>query len=271
MRRSEIAIIGAGPAGVACAVQCRRLGAPPLLLDRTGRAGGLIENAHRVENYPGLEEPLPGPVFAERLRAHLARFDVSVENANIRRVVAGGGGFLLEGDGREILARAVVVATGTEPARLGVPGEEELEGVRLFYDVRTLLARLPSPGRVVVIGGGEAACDYALSLAGAGARVDLVTRGPELKARGRLEDLVRKSAAIRIQGAAVEPGPGLSRWAEADAILVAVGRRPGGLGFAPAPGLLVVGDARTGVLGQVGMAVGDGLMAAAAAVAFVEG
>jgi thioredoxin reductase (NADPH) len=241
------------------------------LLDRTGRAGGLIENAHRVENYPGLEEPVGGPVFAERIRAHLARFQIPVKKATIGRVAGGEGGFLISGEGCEILARAVVVAAGTEPARLGLPGEEQLEGVRLFYDVRTLLARLPSPTRVVVVGGGEAGCDYALSLADAGARVELVTRGSELKARGRLAGLVRASAAIQVHRSVVEPGAGLSPWAEADAILVAVGRRQGGLLFSPAPGLFVAGDARTGVLGQVGMAVGDGLSAAAAAVDFVEG
>jgi thioredoxin reductase (NADPH) len=270
MRRAEVAIVGAGPAGAACAVQCQRLGVPPLLLDRTGRAGGLIENAHCVENYPGLEEPVAGPVFAQRIRAHLARFEVPVERATVRRVVPHKEGLLLEGDGCEILARAVVVACGTEPVRLGVAEEEVLEGVRLFYDVCSLRARLASPRRVLVVGGGEAACDYALSLADAGTRVELVTRGPELKARGRLARRVRESAMICVHLCVAESPAGLSAWNEADAVLVAVGRRPGDLVPPSAPGVFVAGDARTGVLGQVGVAVGDGLAAAAMAVAFLE-
>ncbi|MCK4305944.1 MAG: FAD-dependent oxidoreductase, partial [Candidatus Eisenbacteria sp.] len=77
MRTERIAIIGAGPAGCAAAVQCKRLGISPLLVDRTGNAGGSIANAHLIENYPGLD-PLPGPEFAQRLAAHLARHGIPI-------------------------------------------------------------------------------------------------------------------------------------------------------------------------------------------------
>ena len=56
MRREQVVIIGAGPGGCSAAIQCKRLGLEPLVFDRSGRAGGLIENAYAVENYPGLEE-----------------------------------------------------------------------------------------------------------------------------------------------------------------------------------------------------------------------
>ena len=78
----DVVIVGAGPAGCAAAVQCRRLGQHPLLLDRTGRPGGLVAHAHSVENYPGLP-PTAGPRMVQLLAEHLERFDLRVEQREV--------------------------------------------------------------------------------------------------------------------------------------------------------------------------------------------
>ena len=296
MHRERVIVVGAGPAGVAAAVQCLRLGIAPRILDRSGDAGGLVENAFSVENYPGIEKPLCGPELAGRLRAHLVRFGLEVDRAEVTAIVKEEDDFIVAGDMGMMRARAVILASGTEPVRLGMSNARECEGRVVFYDVRSLLRRYPNPREVVVIGGGEAACDYALSLSAAGARVTMAVRSNRLKARGRLADAVRRSSAVRVALETVCESIGISPPAvrlrgaaegteesKIDAVLVAVGRRStaaallGSMGAAaPAaeddlfPGLFVAGDARHGALGQAGMAVGDGISAATAAVSFLE-
>lgn len=298
MRQEQVIIVGAGPAGTAAAVQCQRLGVTPLLLDRAGTAGGLAENAYCIENYPGMPKPLSGPQFAESLRAHLARFDLTVGMVEVAGIMGNGRRFSVKHADGEFFARAVIIASGTEPHRLDLAGENELEGVRLFYEVRSLLRCHAKPRDVVIVGGGEAACDYALTLGAVGATVHLVVRSDRLRARGNLACAVQRAPAIRIShGTRCEritasspftvrlrdSATGRLMELSSDALLVAVGRRstaprlldPLGVPMADCvagsiPGLFVAGDASMGSLGQIGMAVGDGIRAAAAAAAFLE-
>jgi thioredoxin reductase (NADPH) len=299
MRGERIVVVGAGPAGCAAAVQSRRLGAPVLLLDRAGRAGGLVANGFLVENYPGLEAPLPGPAFAARLAAHLDRFDVPVRRGAVEAVEPEGDGWLVRTGRERLRAGAVILATGTAPRDWPVARRGELRG-RLFAEVRALLAAVSAPRRVLVVGGGEAAFDYALSLARAGARVDVLVRGVAPRVRGRLAELAGREPGIRVElatrvtaltgsaeGVTAELAtPGGTGRRRADAVLAAVGRErslpalPAGLAGAapaslePAPGIYLCGDARCGGVGQAGIAVGDGLaaaMAAAGAVAAAGG
>jgi len=198
-------------------------------------------------------------------------------------------------DAAERLAAAVILAVGTAPRPWSVPGAEELRGSAVFDDPRELLARRTGAGGVLVVGGGEAAFDYALSLARAGAEVSILVRGDAPRVTGRLRDLAQADPRIEVETgvvvagleaaprgvtAVLETARGVERRA-ADAVLTAVGRvgalegllqapghDPGGV--ERAPGLFVCGDARLGALGQAGIAVGDGLAAATAAVARVR-
>ncbi len=297
IRTADIAIVGAGPAGCAAAVQCRRRGVTPLLLDRTGEPGGLIVNAWRIENYPGLE-PVDGPAFAAGLAEHLTRFDLSITPAEVTRIDVGDDGFILHFLDDAIAARAVIAATGTRAVRLDLPGAVDLEGTELFYEVVELMRARPRPGRIVVIGGGEAALDYSLSLAGRGVAVTLLIRGSGYRACRRLIEAVQAEPRIetlfgiaprelRADGEAVvvavtDTSTGGSVPVRGDGVVAAIGREPTiaellpglDLGTAPGmmtavPGLYVAGDARLGSLGQAGIAVGDGLAAARGAVGWI--
>jgi len=291
MPDEQVVIVGAGPAGVAAAVQCLRLGIRPLLLDRLGTPGGLVANAFCVENYPGLE-PLPGSLLAARLAAHLERFGLGVVPATVHAIRRATGGYALDTDRGLVTTRAVIVAAGTVPRRLQIPGASEAEAIRLFYEVRDLLASPLSAerGGIVVIGGGEAALDYSLSLARAGYMVSVLVRGQRFRAQGRLVARVRATPGIAVRlgvepiemlpvagGIAVKTNDDASGPVCGLAVLAAVGRvsavssiladlRVDGNRGAPVSsdlrGLFVVGDARRGAVGQVGIAVGDGLTAA---------
>jgi thioredoxin reductase (NADPH) len=294
----SIAVIGAGPAGVAAAVQCKRLGGNPWLVDSQGEAGGLVANAFCVENYPGVG-PTAGPDFAGLLREHLNRFDVPVNRGTVERVVSIDGEFELTGDFGSVRADAVIAATGTIARRIDIPDAHEAEGRHLFYEVHDFILSGSKndlkDSQVAVIGGGEAALDYSLSLARAGAQVTVLVRGGCLKADGRLVEHVSASSSVEIVYKAVPIGiseeedsiradfdkAGTKISLSVCGVFVAIGRYPAlgdvfaGLDVEPqgtvstrTPGLLVIGDARSGSLGQVGMAVGGGLDAAMAAISW---
>jgi thioredoxin reductase (NADPH) len=283
---------------VAAAVQCKRLGIAPLLLDREGVAGGLVANGFSVENYPGLE-PMPGKELVKLLQAHLKRFDLDVEKGTVQRISKENGAFAIEGDFGTTRSRAVIVAVGTSPKELPIPVGSELAMTHLFYEVRQVLDKDPMQNmkRVLVIGGGEAALDYSLSLASRGIEARLLVRGEDFRAKGRLVRLVKHSPLVKVDFSATprrlrKTPPGVELEFSTpdgmgthigDAVIVAIGRTSkardlfSGLDVMGAetvstevpgevPGLFIAGDARWGSLGQVGMAVGDGLRAAIAAV-----
>lgn len=291
--RERVVIVGAGPAGVAAAVQCRRLGVKPCLFDATGEAGGLVTNAFCVENLPGLA-PCEGHVLAARLREDLERFGILVRGETVVRVNRVQDDLVVSTTGGDVVADAVILAVGTRPVRPQVPGMDQSRQ-RLFFEVRTLLNFLPYPSSVIVLGGGEAALDYALSLAQAGAAVTVVVRGEAPRACERLRDAVAAVPAIRIlpRTLAIEyeeneaevslstESGGTRLRLSADCLLIAVGRVSrardlldtglrtawsGALEPFPGVSLFIAGDARHGGLGQVAMALGDGVAAARLAV-----
>jgi thioredoxin reductase (NADPH) len=270
----RIVIIGAGPAGCAAAVQCKRLGVEPRLLDRTGRAGGLIANAHRVENYPGLE-PSDGPTFVARLQAHIARFGIEVVSGTVTGLEASPRRFVVRDSSGTLTPASVILAVGTTPLPLEIPGARDLRDDLLFYEVRDVLTAHRTPRHVLVIGGGEAALDYALTLARAGARVTILVRGDGVQVCRPLVEGVSREPAIRVlsrrETVSLKPAvAAIGRRSAASSLLRDVACDARGHAVTLRGGLYLAGDARSGTLGQVGMAVGDGLAAAAAAVNYVR-
>jgi thioredoxin reductase (NADPH) len=295
---ADIVVVGAGPAGCAAAVQCKRLGIDPLLINRTRAVGGLVTNACLIENYPGVA-PLAGRDFIRLLGDHLARFDIAVDVREVTGLSRVDDGFALQSNSGPLRARAVILAAGTAPRTIDIPGAGALADSGLFYEVQALMSAvdLATAGRVFVVGSGEAALDYALTLVGQGVQVTVLVRGRALKATGRLVDSAQANPGIKLSFG-VEPQAvrqteqGLEIDIERDgsfftavgsAVLVAIGRRStapellsgldadlSGAVSTGIQGLFVAGDARSGRLGQVGTAVGDGLAAAMAAAEWVN-
>jgi thioredoxin reductase (NADPH) len=282
---ASVAVIGAGPAGIAASVQLCRLGIGVVVIER-GRVGGLLREAQCVENFPGVPGGAPGRVLAARLRRQLASSGAALEAAEALRLSYHGGRFEIVTGKRRLAAERVILACGTTPLPPAPPLDcGELAG-RVFTGVLPLLRTRGQT--IAVVGGGDAAFDYALSLA-ARHEVHVLVRTPGPRALPLLVERCRRHPAISIHApcrlAGVEAGRGkaplILRVVEArggatlacDRVLSAIGRRPA-LGLldeallAAAPGLaalkrlFVVGDAANGRLRQAAIAAADGLRAA---------
>lgn len=280
---SDVTVVGAGPAGCGAAVQSLRLGLEVTLLDSTGRAGGLVEEARLIENYPGLPEPVPGHQFADRLREWIKAAGISLRRFHVDSVAREDHLFAVMGDGGMLLSRSVIIASGTVPDSFSIP----VRGGAVIHRSIIELKDAP-PERAVIIGGGEAALDYALNLLDRGSRVTVMVRGSRLKASGRLreEALSREGmtflyntspvSASSSQGVVhlVVQTEGEQISIDTDALIAAVGRRPRlpvlRMGCRHAPGrvhtsvegLFIAGDASLGTLGQSSIAAGQGVRAA---------
>ena len=287
----ETVIIGAGPAGCAAAVQCRRLGLDVRLLDTTGRAGGLIREARLIENYPGLEA-VPGSEFAERLCSHLSRFGITVLDYRVDSIVRINNGFEIRSNQGVLTSGSVIVATGTVPVDYSIPGNASSRLLRSILDIPA-----PVPFNTIVIGGGEAALDYAMNLEEKGSNVDVLVRNSCLRAAGKLKDEVETRGGVRILyntepiSIIISGSDLLVRYISdgnhgehlVGAVLAATGRKPqlpvmpdelkheSGRVRTTIPGLYIVGDASLGSLGQAAIAAGHGLLAAGFACDFMNG
>jgi thioredoxin reductase len=263
---------------VAAAIQLKRSGVPVMLFEK-GAVGGLLHNANLVENYPGIPGGLPGPSFCRRLEQHLESAGVVPVRDEVTSIEAG---FVLKtGSKGTVQARAVIVATGTVPTRGILEEEASLLGKRIFFEVWDVLCSAKGR-RAAILGGGDAAYDYALNLASKGYTVRVLQRGPA-RCLPLLEERARDHDAITIvhgvNGIALrneEKMLGIELEGErldVDFLLVACGRSPADrlLPETNPPGLFTGGDLVRGSLRQAGIAVGDGLAAAMKAARYVKG
>lgn len=174
----DIAIIGAGPAGLTAAMYAARQGLTTAVI--AGSIGGQIMWAREVENFIGWQ-PLSGAELIERFREHVSRFDVDCFEGNLVNALVpiGDGAFeLYSREGMTLKASAVIIATGKAPTRLAIPGEAELTGKGVSY-CATCDAAFFAGKPVAVIGPGESAADAALQLTALGAGpVTLVNNTP---------------------------------------------------------------------------------------------
>lgn len=283
-REINTCIVGAGPAGITAAIQLKRCGIPFVLLERK-KVGGLLRNANLVENYPGFPEGISGPALVARFRRQMERLGVEVSHDEAVETGVGGEGFLLRTSGSEnLIARNLVIATGTRPGKVDIPGMGGKMFDRIFHEV----ADLPDicDKEVVIIGGGDAAFDYALNLAGKN-RVTILNRGGRTKCLPLLFKRAKESPGIRYLPdvsvsfiASSQDGlklradrQGQSTAVIADYLLFAVGRVPSaGLlsaelldsweGKIKIQGLYFIGDVARGITRQAAVAVGDGMACA---------
>jgi thioredoxin reductase (NADPH) len=265
----EVVIVGGGAAGLAAALWCRRLGHPALVVDSGHALGGQLHMVHgQMIDLPAME-PMNGLELARRLwrqfvehrgrwlRARLVHIESSRQGPCVLELA-------LEPDGtRELRAQTVVLATGVRRRQLEVPGERELYGRGILATGAKGTGYLAGQP-VVVVGGGDSACENALLLVRSGARVTLVHRGDALTARQQFRRLVaaeprvavrlstevlRFVGAQQLEGVELD-GPAGRETLAARAALVRVGWIPNSEGL-PAGWLDERGFVRTDGAGQV--------------------
>lgn len=176
---TRIAIIGAGPAGCAAAIQLKRSGYEPTLFEAY-KIGGLIRNAYLIENYMGFPNGLSGDKFSILLEKHIERFNISTKFQKIEYVDFIDNEFILSNDDHEFTADFCIVATGTKPKKLPQVVSDNEYDDKIFYEIAEIREKINNC-EIAIIGGGDAAFDYALSLSSRN-KVDILMRSSEPKA-----------------------------------------------------------------------------------------
>ncbi len=280
----NIAIIGAGPAGVAAAVQLRRYGIRPLVFE-SGSIGGLLKNARLVENYPGFPKGITGPGLVQKLKAHLKRTRIEIIPEVVNELDYQGDEFLVKTGLVPYTAHFAIIASGTKPKIPNAPGLPEEVRNRVLYEVYPI--RNAKKKIIVIVGAGDAAFDYALNLATMN-EVVILNRGAQIKALPVLQKEATQTNSVKyienapIQSISDQDGEVLTVTferekrtieIEADYVIFATGREPE-LGFVSEklekqiPDLIdsgklyLIGDVVNGFYRQAAIAAGDGIRAA---------
>ncbi len=176
----DVAIVGAGPAGLTAAIYTARSGLKTLVLERQ-MAGGQVAMSDIIENYPGFPQGIGGFELAEHLKQQALRFGADVrEIEEVEKVVPGTVKQVVTAEGT-YRARSVLVATGVDPKGLGCAGEEKFRGRGVSY-CATCDGAFFKDKVVAVIGGGNSAVEEALYLTRFARKVYLVHRRDELRA-----------------------------------------------------------------------------------------
>jgi thioredoxin reductase (NADPH) len=197
----DVAVVGAGPAGLAAAVYGASEGLATAVLDSIG-VGGQIGTTSRIENYLGFPVGVTGEEFAERSLVQALRFGATllVPNTTAGLTARGDDYVLRLDDGDELAARTVVIATGVAYRQLDAAGLDRFEGAGVFYTPLAAQDQITPGDSVVVVGGGNSAGQAATSLADHGHPVTIVIRGEELAASMSqyLIDRIARQPAITI-------------------------------------------------------------------------
>jgi thioredoxin reductase len=287
---TEVTIIGAGSAGITAAIYLKRAGLHPILLEAY-KPGGLLRHAYLIENYPGFPRGISGKKLVELFVEQLHNLDLSIRKSAVKHIHHKNEVFLIETDQGRFLSSAIIVATGTCPKKIGMKGFASMEGTRLFYDPSSIpLEENTVKKRILVIGGGDIAFDYTLTLLHGGHEVAIISRSEPTCLPLLHNRVLKNGAALHIKCVPEE----IAKYRKnillkcrqndqekefcADFILVACGREPNTWFLSPLfkkylktisdapqtalPGLYFAGDVVRGTYRQVGIAVGDGIRAA---------
>jgi thioredoxin reductase (NADPH) len=179
----ELVIIGAGPAGLSASIYASRYGIKHTVIGRV--LGGLISESHKVDNYLGVEG-LSGFDLSQKMLNHAKKYSPEIITNEVGAIkkTKDGNIFKIELPSAEtVLARAIILATGTKPRHLNIPGEKELEGRGVSY-CATCDGFFYKNKTVAIAGGGNSAVGAAMHLAQIAGKVFLIYRKAKLPAEG---------------------------------------------------------------------------------------
>jgi len=291
----KIIIIGGGPAGLTAALYTARARLEPLVF--VGDIlGGQVAISSEIENYPGFPEGLTGPELGERFQKQAERFGARLALDTVTSVDLSARPFKVTAYTREYEALALIIATGSSPRKLGVPGEAEFSGRGVSY-CATCDGFFYRGREIVMVGGGDAAVEEAMFLTRFATRVHQVHRRDRLRAERYLQERAFKNEKIEfiwdtivdeIVGDQAVTGvrlrnvkTGEERLFPIQGVFVAIGHTPNTAflsgqvalnergyiltderGRTNVPGVYAAGDVQDWMYRQIATSVGDGCRAA---------
>ncbi len=176
----DVVIIGGGPAGLTAGIYAGRGQLETVILEK-GLPGGQIAQTQEVENYPGFDEVISGQELSERMVKQAEKFGAKIVMEEVTGLAKGPKGFVVNGYDADYHAKAVILATGANPKRLNVPGEDEFYG-RGVSTCATCDGFFYRGKEVVVVGGGDAAVEEGYFLTKFASKVTIIHRRDELRA-----------------------------------------------------------------------------------------
>lgn len=184
-----LVMVGAGPSALAAAVYTTREDIDTTLYEK-GVVGGLAAITDMVDNYPGFPDGIEGMTLAEQLRKQAERFGAKIEYGDVSAIKDCGDYREVTVDGKSVKAKAVLIATGSDYNKLGIPGEAEYYGRGVHY-CATCDGAFYRDKRLVVVGGGNSGVQEALFLTRFTSHIDLLVRS-SVKASQVLQDELQK-------------------------------------------------------------------------------
>ncbi|CAG7914460.1 MULTISPECIES: thioredoxin-disulfide reductase [Mammaliicoccus] len=299
----DVIIVGAGPAGMTAAVYASRANLSTVMIER-GMPGGQMANTEDVENFPGFDL-ITGPDLSTKMFTHAQKFGAKYEYGDIKEIEDKGSYKVVNMGDKTLTARAIIIATGAEYKKIGVPGEQELGGRGVSYCAVCDGAFFKGKN-LYVIGGGDSAVEEGIFLTKFADKVTIVHRRDELRAQKIIQDRAFKNDKIdfiwnttlktinekdgkvgSVTLVSTEDGSELEH--QADGVFIYIGMKPltkpfESLGIlnengyietndemeTKVPGVYAAGDVREKTLRQIVTATGDGSIAAQNAQAYIE-
>jgi thioredoxin reductase (NADPH) len=192
----DVVSIGAGPAALSAAIYTTREDIQTVLLEK-GAIGGLAAVTDWVDNYPGFHNGISGLELAQELEAQAKRFGATFEYQEVTGVSDEGRLKRLTTTQGDILAKAVLIATGTDYKKLGIPGEEEYYARGVHY-CATCDGAFYRDKRLVVVGGGNSGVQEALFLTRFATHIDLLVRSTIKASEVLQHDLAKQTDKITV-------------------------------------------------------------------------
>ena len=301
MKKYDVAIIGAGAAGLSAGLYSARSGMKTVIFDKS--AGGQTLEIDQLENYPGIFPAVNGSAYINTLLEQTKFFGAEIILKNATYIDKKNSFFIIQTPDETYESTALIYATGAEHTHLDIPGEKDLYGKGVSY-----CAVCDGPffkgKNVTVIGGGDSACSEAIYLSGFVNHVDLIHRRNDFRAAKVLSERVLKNDKITVHFESVvkeirgknsvdsvlieNTSTGETKTLETSAVFIFAGMKPrtdllenlkkdkngyfitGENMETMIPGLYIAGDVRAKPLRQIVTAASDGAIAAFSAQEFVK-